>query len=141
MKLIDEDLKLLIQSINYIIKQSSRVLLRPTSLEKHFKEHLKLDEDKSEVFTKVWSEETVADIGSFEQIMELNDLTWEKNIEIANQICNEQEEINARLQLSLSSTNDSHAKDKISLTLGKDELLQLYNTLEAIQIKLDNMNS
>lgn len=139
LKLTEEDLTLLIHTINYLVKQSTKIILKPTILKKHLMEYLKLDEEKSEVFTKFWSEETNKDIGNFEEIMKLDDLAWEHDITVADQISNVQEVPNARLKLSLSSSNGDK-NDGVILELNKDELVQLYNTLEAIQMKLDTFN-
>lgn len=140
LRISEEDVMLLLHSINYILKQSTRIILKPTTLEKHFKEHLKLDDEKSTVFTQIWSNETKKEVGNFGELMKLDDLAWEQNIKIADQICNEQEVSFSRLQLSVSSScNDK--KERINLELDEEELLHLYNTLEAIQMKLDNLSS
>lgn len=139
LRISSDDVILLIHSIKYIAKQSTKIILKPTTLFKNLREHLKLNEDKSEIFTKIWSEETNKDIGVFDEMLRLDDLAWEQNIKIADQISMEQEVQLGRLQLQLS---DSFSKSKrLTIEFNQEELLQLYNTLEAIQIKLDNFNS
>lgn len=139
LKINDEDLLLLVNSIKYIVKQSNRVILKPTTLQKHLKEHLSLDDEKADVFIKIWCEETNKGLGNLDRIMELDDLSWEQNVTIADQVLNEQEVSVARLHLKLSSETDKN--ENIFVELDKDELLQLYNALEVIQIKLDNFNA
>lgn len=136
----EEDLTLLLQSIKFIAKQSARVLLRPSTLQQQLIEKLKFVEDKAEIFTKLWSEITKIDIGSTDEIKKLDDITWEQNILVSDQILNEPDTPYARIQLSLSSTRDCK-RDKVTIAIEKEELFQLYNTLEAIQMKLDIMNS
>lgn len=138
LKITDEDLLLLVNSIKYIVKQSSRVILKPTTLQNHLKEHLKLDDEKTDVFVKIWCEETNKDLGNLDGIMKLDDVAWEQNITIADQVLSEQEVSGTRLQLKLSSGTQQH---NIVVELDKDELLQVYNALEVIQIKLDNFNA
>lgn len=137
LKISNEDVVLLINSVKYIVKQSSKVILKPTTLEKQLKEHLKFDDDKTKVFMEVWCKEINADVGSFDDILNLDDLAWEQIVKVADQVSVEQQEPAARLQLNLSST---HNKKNITVELDKEELLQLYNTIEAIQMKLDNFN-
>lgn len=139
LKITDEDLLLLVNSIKYIVKQSSRVILKPTTLQNHLKDHLNLDDEKTNVFVKIWCEETNKDLGNLDEIMKLDDLAWEQNITIADQVLSEQEVAGTRLQLKLSS--ETQQNENIVVELDKDELLQLYNALEVIQIKLDNFNA
>lgn len=141
LKISDENLMLLVNSIKYLIKQYARVILKPTTLKKELKEHLKLDEEKCDVFVKIWCEETNKDMGKIDDVMNLDDLAWEQNIKIADQVSSEQEMPVTRLQLNLSSTNNIDKNERIVIELDKDELLQLYNALEVIQIKLDNFNA
>lgn len=139
LRISDEHVILLINSIKYILKQSSKVVLKPTTLEKHLKEHLKFDDEKSKVFMKIWCEEINKDIGNFDEIMNLDDLAWEQIVKVADQVSIEQQVPAARLQLNLSSTSKKDRKN-VTVELDKEDLLQLYNTIEAIQMKLDNFN-
>ncbi|KAJ8920404.1 hypothetical protein NQ315_005270 [Exocentrus adspersus] len=108
LKLTAEDLQLLIQSIAYIYKQASKVILKPTVLQKQLVEELELDSEKAEEFVKLWSSETKKDVGEFENSFKLDDINWELNIETANQIYNKQMVPKARVQFKLAEmTNNS----------------------------------
>ncbi|KAJ8952933.1 hypothetical protein NQ318_006550 [Aromia moschata] len=139
LKLTEENLQLLVQSINYIYKQANKVVLKPTVLQKQLTETLNFDAEKAEEFVKAWSSEIKKDVGDFEQRMKLENLSWELNLETANQICNKESTLKARFQLDLANAVDD-LKDKVTIELEEEELLHLYSTLEAIQIKLDNMS-
>ncbi|XP_018580095.1 COMM domain-containing protein 10-like [Anoplophora glabripennis] len=141
LKLTEDNLQLLIQSIAYIFKQASKVIIKPTVLQKQLIEDLGLDAEKAEEFVKLWSSETKKDVGDFENSFKLQDVNWELNLETANQICNKQVIPKARVQFKLAKSADSSKKDTVTVEFDEEELLHLYSTLETIQIKLDNLHN
>ncbi|KAJ8953346.1 hypothetical protein NQ314_007355 [Rhamnusium bicolor] len=141
LKLTDDNLQLLIQSITYVFKQASKVILKPTVLQKQLIEYLNFDLEKAEEFVKLWSSETKRDVGDIENRFKLEDISWELNLQSANQICNKQSVPNARVQFKLAKAVDNSKKEKVTVEMDEEELLQLYSTLETIQIKLDNIHS
>lgn len=141
LKLTEDNLQLLIQSIAYIFKQASKVILKPTVLQKQLTEDLGFDVEKAEEFVKQWSTETKKDVGDFENSFKLQDINWELNLETENQISNKQVIPKARVQFKLAKSVDSTKKDAVTVELDEEELLHLYSTLETIQIKLDNIHN
>lgn len=141
LKLTEDNLQLLIQSIAYIFKRASKVILKPTVLQKHLIENLEFDAEKAEEFVKQWSSETKKDVGDFKNSFKLQDINWELNLETENQICNKQLIPMARVQFKLAKSVDSTKKGIVTVELDEEELLHLYSTLETIQIKLDNINN
>lgn len=139
LKISEEEVVLLVNSIKYIVKQSSKIILKPTTLEKDLKENFKFDDEKTEVFMKTWREEIKKDLGNFDEIMKLDDLAWEQTVKIADQVGIEQQVPSTRLQLNLLSPDNTDRKN-VTVDIDKDELLQIYFTIEAIQMKLDNFN-
>ncbi|CAH0553662.1 unnamed protein product [Brassicogethes aeneus] len=137
LKLNSANLQLLIQCIAHIFKQSSKVILKPTVLQKQLVEDLKLDEEKSEEFVKIWLQETKNDFGNFEDRLKLEDMSWEINLQTASKLCSKETKPNARIHFKLSDNHNK--KDNVTLELDEEELLNLYNNLEMIQAKLDNL--
>ncbi|CAH1961423.1 unnamed protein product [Acanthoscelides obtectus] len=139
LKLTEEQVELLVQSIVHILKQSNRILIKPTDLQKQLCESLEFDEEKAEDFVKVWSKQ-VNDNVDFENRKCLEDISWEMNIQGADQIDNRQYEPLARLQFRVSKGDTGESsKEKLTFELNKEELIHLYNTLESIQLKVDSL--
>lgn len=142
LKISDENVKLLIQSLTYIYKQSNKIILKPTVLQKHFVEHLELDPEKSEEFVKIWSTNIKDEVGDFENRLKVEDISWELNWQIADQIENKQNISIARLKFDFSPCHDvNKSNDSLIVEMNEEELTQFYQTIENIQIKLDNINS
>ncbi|KAG5892647.1 hypothetical protein JTB14_025442 [Gonioctena quinquepunctata] len=141
LRLNDDSLQLLIQSILHIFKQSCKVILKPTVLQKQLIEDLNFDTEKAEEFVKLWSKETHEHFGDFENGMKLENMAWELNVQCADQICNREFVPVARVQFNLAKLTDESEKESVTIELDKSELLQFYNTLESIQVKLDNIQN
>ncbi|RZC43217.1 uncharacterized protein BDFB_001361, partial [Asbolus verrucosus] len=137
LKLDETNLQLLIQSIAYIFKQSSKVILKPTVLQEQLVEHLKFNPEKAEDFVKLWTEET-NQVFDLKNSHNLENISWELNIQTASTLCNKEQHLNTRLQMGLVSV-DGKEKENVILELDEEELLHLYNVLENVQSKLDNI--
>lgn len=133
---LDEDqVQLLIQSLVYIFKQASKVILKPTDLQRELIENLGFESSKGEEFLKAWSSETKKHFGDFENRWKLNNIAWELNVEL-----NKSETVpKVRMQLDVSNSEDN--QDKILLELNEEELVNLYTTLENVQTKLDKIQT
>lgn len=136
MKLEIPQVQLLVQSISHILKQSLKVIVKPTILQKQLVENLQLTEDKAEKFVKRWTQETKRDF-DVENSKNLEDLKWELNLETACNHLNKEQHINTRLQLNLIDINKQN-KENVTLELDENQLTNLYLTLEKIQNKLDS---
>ncbi|KAF5270355.1 hypothetical protein FQR65_LT05543 [Abscondita terminalis] len=129
-------IELLLQTIVYIFKQSSKVILKPTTLQKQLIEDLKFDNDKAEAFVKVWTIQTKQDFENIEDRLKLSIMSWELNLETSSFTKPKKVIPNVRLKLSLNNSNNEFSKNVV-FEMDKTELEQLYNTLETIQNKLD----
>nr|CAI5854320.1 unnamed protein product [Callosobruchus analis] len=139
-KLSEEQVELLVQSIVHILKQSNKIVIKPSDLRKQLCDFLEFDEEKAEDFVKVWSKQVNENV-DFVNRKHLEDITWEMNIQGADQIDNRQYQPLARLQLQVSKDEGGErSKEKVTFELNKDELIHLYNTLESIQLKIDNLS-
>lgn len=102
LKLNENQLQLLLQSIAYIHKQSSKVILKPTELQRQLVETLGFEQEKAEVFVKEWSAEAKKDLGEFQNREKLNNMSWELNLQVGSDMGNRQALPNARIELDLS---------------------------------------
>lgn len=137
---VDENnMQLLIQSITHIFKQSCKFILKPTVLEKQLVEYLKFEKDKAHEFVKVWIADMKKNFEDFENQYQLEDVAWQFNMQTASTTCKKEAIPTARIQMNLSKVKDKQ-KDNITFELNEEELVQLYNTLESIQTKLDTIN-
>ncbi|CAH1155168.1 unnamed protein product [Phaedon cochleariae] len=136
--LTEETLQLLIQTISHILRQSSKVILKPTALQKELCEKLGFENENAEEFVKFWSVQMNDHFGDFENRMKLKNIAWELNVQSADQISNKESLPLARVQFNLMKLSDEK-EDSLTVELDKNELLQFYNTLESIQMKLDNI--
>lgn len=137
LKLDDTNIQLLIQSIAYIFKQASKVILKPTTLQDQLVENLKFDAEKAEDFVKLWTEETKKNF-DVENSKNLDHLSWELNVETASCFSNKDRFVHSRLQMALASVNGKE-KENVVLELDEDEIKHLYTTLEKIQSKIDSV--
>ncbi|XP_066262986.1 COMM domain-containing protein 10 [Euwallacea similis] len=139
LKLDQNQLQLLLQSIAYIYNQSQRVILKPTDLQKQLLDVVGFRQEKAEIFTSEWSEEAKKELGDFEKRGKLVDMQWELNLQVENDLGSKLAVPSARIELDLAKASNEK-EDKVILELGEDDLQQLYNTLEVIQLKLDNIS-
>ncbi|CAH1374554.1 COMM domain-containing protein 10 [Tenebrio molitor] len=137
LKLDGPNLQLLIQSIAHIFKQSSKVILKPTALQEQLVEELKLNDDKAEDFVKLWTQETKKNF-DVEHSKNLENISWELNVQSSSSICSKECHVNTHLQMALISV-DGKDKENVVLELDEQELTNLYNILENIQNKLDSI--
>ncbi|CAG9773131.1 unnamed protein product [Ceutorhynchus assimilis] len=140
LKLTPNDLQLLLQSLGYIYKQSSKVILKPTELQKQLETHLGLEQEKAEIFVKEWTLEAKKDLGNFEDRTRLDKVSWELDLQVGSDIGCQLVIPSAKIQLDLAKVNGTNLKENAILEMGEDELQQLYNTLEVIQLRLDNIS-
>ncbi|XP_060526792.1 uncharacterized protein LOC132702270 [Cylas formicarius] len=140
LKLQEAKLQLLLQSISYIFKQSSKVILKPSELQRHCTEVLKLEPQKAEEFVKQWSHKASKDLGELDARKKVEGLSWELNLQTASNLGNKQALPNGRLQFELSDATNADTGEQLVLEMGESNLLHLYSNLEAIQAKLDTIN-
>lgn len=136
----ENELQLLIQSLAHIFRQSSKFILKPTVLQKQLEEELKFNTPIAEEFVKQWTGKTKADFEDLDNRCRLENVSWQLNVQTASTMSNKEVVPNARLQLDLSRVKDD-TKENVTVELKEEELIQLYNSLENIQMKLDIVNN
>ncbi|KAK5650584.1 hypothetical protein RI129_001613 [Pyrocoelia pectoralis] len=129
-------LELLIQTVFYIFKQSLKVILKPTTLQKQLVETLNFRRDKAEAFVKAWTIQTKIDFENLEDRYKLHQISWELNLQTSSPIESREAVPNLRLKLGLTKSDMPQTKN-LTLELDKKGLLQIYNTFENIQNKID----
>ncbi|KAF2900879.1 hypothetical protein ILUMI_05284 [Ignelater luminosus] len=130
------NLNLLIQSIAHIFKQSSKVIIKPTVLQRQLVEDIKFDSEKAEEFVKVWTNTTKDQFENLESLLKLNKVSWELNLQTSSSLHSKQVIPNVRFKLELSNAKVQE-HETVVFELNEAELLHMYNTLENIQNKLD----
>ncbi|KAK4883536.1 hypothetical protein RN001_006855 [Aquatica leii] len=136
LELQPNNVELLLQTVVHILKQSSKVILKPTTLQKQLVENLHFESNKAEEFVKAWTSQTKQDFENLEDRLKLNTISWELNLEMCSSLEPKKVTPNVRLKFSLNDSKDAHFKNVV-LEMEKKELQQLYNTFENIQNKLD----
>lgn len=104
-------------------------------------EGLQLQTEKAEEFVKIWTERTKSDCVDLEKQKKLDSIAWEVNLETAS--CYDAKELipKTRLQLNLTDFVNDSKSECVMLQLSEEELVKLYNTLEKVQTKLDNIQN
>lgn len=135
LSLNEENIQLLIQSLLYIFKQTSKIILKPNDLHKQLTDVLGFNTDKADEFVKAWTSETKNHFGDFENRCKLNNISWQLNLQL------DKPDSLPRIRMQLDVSNFESNKDNIILELNEDELINLYNTIENIQGKLDKIQN
>lgn len=127
LKLDRNSLQLVILSISHLLKQSSKVILKPTVLQEQLTECLKLDPDKAEEFVKLWTQQTNTQF-DLQNSKNLENISWELNVQTASNLYNKQQKISTRLQLALANI-EGQEKETVTLELDEEELKKLYGII------------
>lgn len=102
LKLNEQQLQLLLQSIAHIHKQSTKVILKPTDLQRQLVEVLGFEQEKAEIFTKEWSSVLKEELGDLEIRRKLTNLSWELNVQTASDLGSKLAIPSASIQLDLA---------------------------------------
>lgn len=102
LKLNEQQLQLLLQSIAHIHKQSSKVILKPTDLQRQLVEVLGFEQEKAEIFTKEWSSVLKEELGDLENHCKLTNMSWELNVQTASDLGSKLAIPSASIQLDLA---------------------------------------
>lgn len=129
----EDQLQLSIQSLLFIFKQSSKVILKLTDLHKDLVEKLHFDSEKADIFVKAWSLETNKHFGESENRWKLNNVRLELDVELNKNVTI------PKVRMQLDVADFKGIDDKIILELNEEELVNLYSTLENVQTKLDKI--
>lgn len=139
LKLPSDDVHLLVQSLCYIWKQSLKVILEPSAMERDLTQVLGLEKSRAKELLQEWTTRLQEDCGDLEKRKKLEGVAWELNVETASSTSTAHSIPKARLQLELSDFVDGANKENVVLELDKEQLVKMYNMLENIQLKLDHM--
>ncbi|XP_044755935.1 COMM domain-containing protein 10-like [Coccinella septempunctata] len=129
LKLSELKVKHIIETVSYLHKHLSKIILKPAELEKALIEDFNIEEDKAHSWIKIWTED-ISQNFNLGNINELQSITWELNLEAASNLSRKKALPTASIQLNGTI-------DNTVLHLNEEELVHLYNTLENIQAKLD----
>lgn len=133
LNLNEDQLQLLIQSLLFIFKQSSKVILKLTDLYKDLVETLKFDADKANEFVLAWSVQTNKHFSDIENRWKLNNVCMELDVEL-----NRNTTV-PKVRMQLDVVNSTGNIDNIIMDLNEEEMVNLYSTLENVQTKLDKL--
>lgn len=136
-----DNVNLLLQSLVHLWKQSIKIIIKPTDLLRNLVDVLQLSPDKSEEFVKIWTDRTKSDCGDLEKQKKLDSISAEINLEIASSYDSKELIPKARLQLNLTDFVNDSKGEHVTLELSEEELVELYNTIEKVQAKLDNIQN
>lgn len=92
--------------------------------------------EKAEAFVKIWRNEARATFSDLKDQPHLDDFAWELNLQTLSSKDASGIVPNVRLKLGLAN-GDATRRENVTFELHNDEMLMLYNSLEAIQNKLD----
>ncbi|GFG31055.1 hypothetical protein Cfor_11439 [Coptotermes formosanus] len=136
------DVNLLLESTTFIIEQAAYYMTKPSVLQRHLSDTLKLNEDKCDAFVNVW-------ISSAKGIVEhlrkrslfpaqLEDVRWSLNLQTASDAQTKQVIPKAVFQFGLKT--DENICDNVTIGFTHKELYEFYKHLETIQSQLDELH-
>lgn len=134
-----QDFLLLIKTLSYILKRASTFIMKPTKLQSELKEKLKLQDNKIDVIMKLWIKNMKPILDRLDtdagKSNELENIGWKLKVQLSSEA--QQKEKTPISHLQLCTT----VGEPINLEINHNELLNLYNQLEAIQNELDSLRS
>lgn len=135
-----QDFLLLIKTLSYILKRASTFIMKPTKLQQELKEKLHLQDSKIDVIMKLWIKNMKPILDNLDtdengKSNELQNVGWKLKIQLSSEAQQREKQPIAQLQLS------TYAKEPINLEMNHNELLNLYNQLEAIQNEFDALRN
>ncbi|XP_019554683.3 uncharacterized protein LOC109424058 [Aedes albopictus] len=141
-QLSEQEFKLAMQSLAYLVKRSLKFMLKPSRLQADLRNHLQLAEGKSNCFVKHWIQTTkiVLDALATDDDTEggksnqLEDVSWKVRAQLSSEPRQKDKLALGQLELKTGSRT-------INLELNSAELVEFYNQLERIQIELDALHA
>lgn len=134
------DLHFVVQCLAFVLKESFKVILKPTVLQKNLIEYLKLEEHKADEFVKFWSNATREQFGNLDNRLVLSNISWELDLATSDSISSANLVPEGRIKLDLKNFKSGNSEEIVILDkLNEEDLIQIYNNLENIQKKLDSL--
>ncbi|XP_022915054.2 COMM domain-containing protein 10 [Onthophagus taurus] len=141
LQLEEEKSILLVQSLTHTWNQAVKFILKPVDLQKDLELVLKLDTEKAEEFTKMWIERIKGDCGDLNKRKKLNGVSWQVNLQAATNYSPKEIVPTVKLKLQLSDIINSESTENVVFDLNEEEIVSLYNAIEGVQIKIDELQS
>ncbi|KAF4521137.1 hypothetical protein B566_EDAN012902 [Ephemera danica] len=141
LELDEASLKLLLNSLTFILKQAAFHVAKPAVLREQLITE-GLTEEKASAIAQVWVNVAKPTLEALRQHslcpLQLESVKSSLNARVSSSSQTGQHTALARLQLMLSNQdNPSQAAEPVTLELDHGELYQLYNQLEKVQAQLD----
>lgn len=140
-----EDLKLLLESTTFIIEQAAYYVTKPAVLKCHLLDTLKLDEDKADAFTNIWTSSAKGIIEHLRQRSlyptQLEDVSWSLNLQTASDAQTKRVIPKAVFQFGLKSDEYKEGTNEdVTIEFTHEELYEFYKSFETIQSQLDGLH-
>lgn len=139
---------LLIKTLSYILKRASTFIMKPSKLQSELKEKLQLQDSKIDVIMKLWIKNMKPILDNLEnkdvpgQSNQLEHVGWKMKLQISSEPQQKEKIPIAQIQLHTSIDNvNGHTGEPINFEMNHVEVLELYNTIEAIQNELDTLRN
>lgn len=136
------DLKLLLESTTFIIEQAAYYMTKPSVLQRHLSDTLKLNDDKSEAFVNAWISSAKGIVEHLRQRSlfpaQLEDVRWSLNLQTASDSQTKQVIPKAVFQFGLKTNENSCENVTVGFT--HEEVYEFYKHLETIQSQLDGLH-
>ncbi|PSN49821.1 hypothetical protein C0J52_01378 [Blattella germanica] len=141
----EQDLKLLLETVTFILEQAAYYVTKPAVLQRHLLDTLKFNEDKTEAFINIWLTSAKGIIEHLRQRSlfpsQLEDVSWSLNLQTASEAQTKQVMPKAVFQFGLKTDDDTENNhDNVTIEFTHDELYKFYKHLETIQNQLDNLH-
>ncbi|XP_065079560.1 COMM domain-containing protein 10-like [Ochlerotatus camptorhynchus] len=141
-QLNEQEFKLALQSMAYLVKRSLKYMLKPSSLQVDLRNYLQLSENKCNSFVKYWIQSTKIVLDALEadddnehgKSNQLEDVSWKVRAQLSS-------EPRQKDKLALGQLELKTGRRTVNLELNSGEIVEFYNQLERIQVELDSLNA
>ncbi|XP_054288133.1 COMM domain-containing protein 10 [Macrosteles quadrilineatus] len=131
-----KELKLVLDCSTLILKQAAFNITKPAILQQQLTHHLKLDEDKAGAFVSIWTNQAKNIVGTLKQKSthpnQVEGVTWLLDAAVGS---SDGPVLEPRAVVELKLKDSGHLR----LDLNQQQMLALYETLEAVQSQLDTL--
>lgn len=142
LKLSLDDVKLLLEFIEFIFSQASYHMAKPATLSEQLTQ-LGLDEDKVVSIVEEWAANGKQVIERLRRkpfaTKQLETISWKFGMQMAQSSRGQMKEPNAIFELGIGD-HQSKDSEKLLLEFNHEELYKFYNQLEKIQAQLDSLS-
>lgn len=142
------DFLLLIKTLSYILKRTSTFIMKPTKLQSELKEKLQLHDSKIDVIMKLWIKNMKPILDNLEiqnepdQSNQLEHIGWKLKLQLSSEPQRKEKIPIAQVQFHTTNDNlNSQSNEPINFEMNHNEVLELYNQIDAIQNELDSLRN